>query len=385
MIPSTIVAGGPSRAEAVDRYRSAVADVPEVLELVADICRAPMAALKVAGDTAAHFAATLGMPIAIDVPQSLSLCRMVSAADDAMVVDDAVNDPRVATHPLVAGANVRFLAAAPLHHEGHIVGALCVFDTAPRHLDAASTGRFLERIARRIDRETGLRHRLEQQARQPFPAMADQDDVVTAISHEIRTPMTAIRGHIEMLADTPGAVAPQFERSLQAIVRNSDRLCRTVDTLLRAADQQRHAPAGDRRPVDLNEVAAAVTAGVDGVRLDLPDGPVPVIADPHLLAVALGHLLRNAVVHGAPGREVQVTVLDGRRPAIEIRDQGPGLDAAELGRLGSPFFRGEVARRDEMPGLGLGLTVARQIVEAQGAVLRFDGAPGSGLTARVEF
>jgi signal transduction histidine kinase len=82
---------------------------------------------------------------------------------------------------------------------------------------------------------------------------------------------------------------------------------------------------------------------------------------------------------------VRVTVRDGLRPSIEIHDQGPGLDAVEIARLGSPFFRGRVARRDEMPGVGLGVTVARQIVESQGATLRFDGAPGAGLTARVEF
>jgi signal transduction histidine kinase len=385
MRSSTIVAGGPTRAEAVDRYRSAVADVPDVLELVADVCQAPMAALKVAGDTAAHFAATLGMPIAIDVPQSLSLCRMVSAADEAMVVDDALNDLRVATHPLVAGANVRFLAAAPLHHEGHIVGALCVFDTERRRMDATTTGRFLERIARRIDAETRLRHLFDEQSRRPFPAMVDQDEVATTISHEIRTPLAAIRGHLEMLAETPGAIAPQFDRSVESIVRNADRLCRTVDTLLRAADQQRTAPAGERRPIDLAEVAAMVTAGHDSVRLDAPAEAVHVIADPHLLAVALGHLLRNALVFGRSEHPVQVTVFDGRRPAIEIRDHGPGLDATELARLGLPFFRGEVARRDEMPGLGLGLTVVHQILEAQGAVLRLDGAPGAGLTARVEF
>jgi signal transduction histidine kinase len=164
----------------------------------------------------------------------------------------------------------------------------------------------------------------------PFPAMADQDHVVTAISHEVRTPLTAIRGHIEMLAETPAAQD-------------------------------------------------------DRVRLVLPTGPVHVIADARLLGVALGHLLRNALGYSAPGRPVHVTVRDGLHPVIEVRDEGPGLAPIESNRLGSPFFRGEVARVEERPGLGLGLTVAQQIVTAQRAVLRFGGAPGERLTVRIEF
>jgi signal transduction histidine kinase len=348
-----------TRAEAVERYRAAVGDIPDVLELVADVCHAPMAALKVADGTAAHFAATLGVPIAVDVPQSLSVCRMVSAADETMVVDDAGNDHRLAAHPLVARAHVNFVAAAPLHHDGYIVGALCVFDTAKRTLDGATTSRVLERIARRVDTETGLRYRLDAQSMMPFPAMVEQDDVVTAISHEVRTPLTAIRGHIEMLAETPGAISPEFGRSAAAIIRNADRLCRTIDNLLRAADQQRHLPAGERRPIDLGELVTAFGAGQDRVRVDSPAVPVHVIADPHLLSVALGHLVRNALSYSPSDRPVHVTVRDGLRPSVEVRDEGPGLPPAEMSRLGTPFFRGDFARRGEMPGVGLGLTVVQ--------------------------
>lgn len=374
-----------TRAEAVEHYRAALAEVPDVLELVAEVCQAPMAALKVAGGTAAHFAATLGMPVAVDVPQSLSLCGLVSVADETMVVDDACNDHRLASHPLIAAASVNFVAAAPLHHEGHIVGALCVFDNGPRKLDAATTRRVLERIARRIDAETGLRHRLETQSRLPFPAMVDQDDIVTAISHEVRTPLTAIRGHIDVLAETPGAIAPEFGRSAAAIVRNADRLCRTLDTLLRAADQQRHRPTGNQGLIDLGELAAKAAAGEERVRLDVPAAPVQALADPRLMLVALGHLVRNALLYSPADRPVHMTVFDGPRPGIEIRDEGPGLDLEELSRLGMPFFRSEATRRDELPGTGLGLTVAHQIVSAQGGTLTFDGARGQGLAARIEF
>jgi hypothetical protein len=79
------------------------------------------------------------VPFPADVPQSQSVRRTVSAAGDAMVVDDAGNDPRLATHPLVARAHVNVVAAAPLHHDGYIVGALGVTTATSSARWASST------------------------------------------------------------------------------------------------------------------------------------------------------------------------------------------------------------------------------------------------------
>ncbi|MEV6344769.1 GAF domain-containing sensor histidine kinase [Actinoplanes sp. NPDC051851] len=374
-----------SRFLAAERYRAAVAEVPEVLELAAEACQAPMAALKVIGGGSAHFAATLGIQTVVDVPQSMSLCDIVSSAANTMVIDDASRDPRLSTHPLVRGTeHVRFLGAAPLHHEGQIVGALCVFDDAPRRRNTEATVRLLSRIARRIDAETGLRHMLTHRA---FPVAADQDDVVSAISHEIRTPLATIRGNLELLTDTPGAIAPGFERRVDAITRNAERLCRTVDNLLRAVNHQVHEPVGDRHLTDFAGVVRAsvaqVTERTDQLRLDLPEAPVWITADPRLLEVAIGHLLSNAFCFGGPDKPVIVTLDSYPQPTLTIRDHGPGLPESELATLGAPFARGEVAQRDEMPGLGLGLSISRRIVEAQGGGLRLESRPGAGVTARI--
>jgi signal transduction histidine kinase len=374
-----------ARFAAAERYRSALAEVPEVLELAAEACQAPMAALKVIGGGLAHFAATLGIQTVVDVPQSMSLCDIVSAADCPMVVDDATCDPRLSMHPLVAGAeHVRFVGAAPLHYDGHIVGALCVFDAAPRRRDAEATSRLLSRIARRVDAETGLRHRLVDRA---FPAAVDQDEVVATISHEIRTPLAAIRGNLELLTATPGAIAPGFERPVDAVHRNAARLCQTVENLLSAVDQQTREPVGERHLIDLHEVvsAAVSAAGYQGERLhaELPAGPVWVTADPRLLAVAVGHLIDNALRFGAPDQPVVVALTAHPQPAVTVRDHGPGLDEAELAALGSAFARGDQARRDQKPGLGLGLSISRRIVRAQGGSLLLRSAPGAGVTAAI--
>jgi signal transduction histidine kinase len=387
MVSSHLVAAPEPRHVAAASYRSAVGDVPDVLELVADVCQAPMAALKVADQAHAHFAATWGIPSTVDVPKSRSLCDMVSAAHNTIAVDDAPHDPRLADHPLVSGAaHVNFIAAAPLHHDGHIVGALCVFDNQRRGLDADTTRRYLEKVARRVDAETGLRHLMA--ARSPLD-LTDSDDLVTTVSHEIRTPLAAIQGYTELLADTPGAIAPAYARQVEAIGRNTERLCRTVDTLLRAVNQQRHEPVGQRRIVDLASLtaAAATAVGPAGARvhIEVPSRPIHVHADGHLLEVAIGHLLSNALGFSRPDQPVTVAITDRPRPTMEIRDQGPGLDDGELSLLGTPFFRGSHARRQETPGVGLGLAVTHRILRAQGAELRFTSVAGEGVTARITF
>ncbi|WP_127552118.1 GAF domain-containing sensor histidine kinase [Actinoplanes sp. OR16] len=364
---------------AADRYRTALAEVPEVLELAAEACRAPMAALKVVGGGSAHFAATLGIRTRVDIPHSVSLCRIVSSEDRPMIVDDATRHPALATHPLVAGAErVRFVGAAPLHHNGQIVGALCVFDDSSRRRDAEATGRLLARIARRVDAETGLRHMLTYQ---PFPVAVDNDDIVSAISHEIRTPLANIQGNLEMLTATPGAVAPAFARRIDAINRNANRLIRTVDSLLRAVNHQMQEPTGRPQLIDLR---GFVTAFPDPrLHISLPAEPVQVTADPRLLEVAIGHLLTNALVFGGPDAPVEVTVAAAPQPTLIIRDHGPGMPAGELLTAGMPFARGERAIRDQLPGLGLGLSITRRIVEAQGGMLDLDSVTGEGVTARI--
>ncbi|GAA2712690.1 GAF domain-containing sensor histidine kinase [Actinoplanes palleronii] len=383
MALSALAASAEARGLAADRYRTALTEVPELLQLVADACQAPMAALKLVGGGSAQFTATLGIRTVVDVPQSMSLCDVVAATDDTMVVTDASQDPRLAGHPLVRGAqHVRFLGAAPLHHEGQIVGALCVFAGTPRRRNTEATIRLLSGIARRVDAETGLRHLLTST---PFPAAVDQDEVVSAISHEIRTPLASIRGNLELLTDSPGAIAPGYERRIDAITRNADRLCRTVDNLLRAVDQQAYAPVGQPHLIDVSAVVSDAVAalGDSRVHLAVPTGPVWATADPRLLEVALGQLLTNALCFGEPGTPVEVAVAPHPQPVITIRDHGPGLPQGELAVLGVPFVRGADAVRDQMPGLGLGLAISRRIVEAQGGALHLASTPGEGVTARI--
>lgn len=375
------------RRIAVGCYQNALVRIPEVLELAAESCRAPMAALKLISGGSAQFAASLGIRTTHDVPRSTSLCRVVSTSDQAIVVDDASADPRFRHHPMVTGPDhARFIGAAPLHHDGQIIGALCVFDDDPQRHDTELTGRLLTRIARQIDAETNLRHLLN---RQPLPITADHDDVIAAISHELRTPLTSIRGNLELLADIPGSIAPPAQRRIDTITRNTDRLWRTIENLLHTAGQQLHEPVGRQSAIDLRTVvSAAVSATPDPagqIHTTLPTHPAVVTADPALLQTAVEQLLHNALLFAGPDAPVEISLNAGPQPTLTIRDHGPGLDPAQLQHLGTPFRRGEHADRDQIPGLGLGLAISRRILHAQNATLTLHNTPGTGATASITF
>lgn len=137
-----------------------------------------------------------------------------------------------------------------------------------------------------------------------------------------------------------------------------------------------------RLRVELVPLAARVVAreaAADAVTVDVPEGLVA-LADPDLLARALGNLVRNALRHA--GRDGGITIR-ARRAAdaveIVVEDAGPGVPPEALGRLGEPFFRPEAARARETGGAGLGLAIVRASVEACGGTVRFANRVPSGL------
>ncbi|GIE28695.1 hypothetical protein Ait01nite_017400 [Actinoplanes italicus] len=355
-----------ARRAAAGRYLAAMSDVPQLLDLVSRACRAPMALIVVAA--VAEVIATHGIDNPAEIPATLWQHVMTGGRDT--VIDD-----------VTGVAHVRFAAAVPLHHEGQVVGALCVFDDVPRR-DGEAIGCLLGAIAHRVDEETRLRHRA---AHQPFPAAAGHDDVVLAVSHEIRTPLANIVGSVEILTDMPQAIAPGFERRIDAIRRNTDRLCRTVENLLHAASLQQDKLTGERRAIDLSVIVSRAAAAVgdpdDRLQVCVPASPVPVRADARLVQIAVEHLLSNALRFSDGDQPVAVTVSAGPSPAVTVRDGGPGVDQDELAMLGTPFMRGAHARDAQIPGLGLGLSVSRGIAESHGGALELASTPDEGFTA----
>ncbi|MEA2131083.1 MAG: two-component system, OmpR family, sensor histidine kinase KdpD, partial [Solirubrobacteraceae bacterium] len=254
---------------------------------------------------------------------------------------------------------------------------------APAHLPALTERRLRESVVPSL--ETILRAAVEREALQAgvvaTEALRQSDELKTAllraVSHDLRTPLTAIHAAGHALSDDD--VRPGEREELAAgIVAESARLAALVEKLLdlsRLQGGSTLARAGECSPDEPLLVAIEAVGG--DVRLAIDD-PLPAVhADPAQLERAFANLVENAVRH-SDGHPVQVRARAvGPRVITRIIDRGPGIPAAEQARIFEPFYRGA---GENHGGAGLGLAIAKGLIEANGGTLGVESFAGQGTT-----
>jgi signal transduction histidine kinase len=219
-------------------------------------------------------------------------------------------------------------------------------------------------------------------------AFARQRGFVADASHELRTPLTVIRGQLEVLA-RQREVTTDDVRHVDEVVRTEvlrmERLVEDLLLLARADEGELVRPASLDLAPFVTELFDALTLTADrDFRLgDVPAGTL--VADEDRIAQVVRNLARNAVEHTGPGGLVRVTVTAIGRNRIEfaIEDDGPGIPEDQRDRIFDRFHRTDSARARREGGAGLGLAIARAIVEAHGGRISASESPEGG--ARVAF
>jgi two-component system, OmpR family, sensor histidine kinase KdpD len=208
--------------------------------------------------------------------------------------------------------------------------------------------------------------------------------ILSAVSHDLRTPLAAIKASVTSLLQRDIEWTPEARQEfLDTINEETDRLNAVIGNLLDMSRLQAGALEISPVPVGLDEVLPAALHSVavpDGsVQLDVPETLPRVLADRGLLERALANVIANAVRYSPPGSPTRVTagVVDG---VVDVRvvDRGPGVPAAERDRLFKPFQR--LGDSGQSEGVGLGLAVAKGVIEAMGGEIEADDTPGGGLT-----
>jgi len=203
-----------------------------------------------------------------------------------------------------------------------------------------------------------------------------------AIAHGIRNPLASIRSSAELI---PGAPAARAEEAANDIVAQSDRLEAWVRELLAYTQPlDEGATSVDLQPLVqrcLQEFARDLSQRGIAAEAAMPPDLPPVRGDRLLLGQVLHSLVANAVE--ALGRGGRITVTGGRGGGrggvtLEVRDTGPGLTPEQLARMGQPFYT------TKPRGLGVGLALARRVVERGGGQIEFDSAPGHGTVVRLK-
>jgi signal transduction histidine kinase len=218
-----------------------------------------------------------------------------------------------------------------------------------------------------------------------------KDEFISLVSHELRTPLTSIRGYVELLLEEK-TLDDEQRRFLAVVDRNSARLLDLVADLLFLAQVDAGKLALELGPVDLKALAGECVesslpdAAAKGIDLTSSAEPVPMVrGDRTRLAQVLDNLISNALKFTPAGGHVDVRVRATNGAAVlEVQDTGLGLAEDERERLFERFFRSARATESAIQGTGLGLPIAKAIVERHGGRIDLESTLESGTTVRVE-
>ena len=231
--------------------------------------------------------------------------------------------------------------------------------------------------------------RLEMSERRRTAEEAERRLLIASVGHDLRTPIAAIKAATEAIAD---GGAPDPQRYLASIQRDVDHLGRLTEDLFMVAQLDAGRFEAGRDLIDVLEIAdeaaeallpAAAASGVDIV-FDVPERGVDgrVRGTAHDLARVIRNLLDNAVRH-APS-EVRVELSDdGEHVYVKVLDDGPGFPQDFVSRAMEPFARADESRDRARGGAGLGLAIAKGLLDAHGGELTIEPGPGGNVTMSV--
>jgi heavy metal sensor kinase len=201
-------------------------------------------------------------------------------------------------------------------------------------------------------------------------------------SHQLRTPLAAMLGQVEVALRRERPLE-EYRRVLGSVQQQSERLQRIIEAMLFLARADAEAQLPQRDWLDLAQWLPQHLAlwsehpRFADISLEVQSARVRVHVV--LLGELVNVLLDNAVKHSAPGTPIAIRVEESAGTAVlSVTDRGIGVNTEDLPHLFEAFFRSSSARASGVEGLGLGLSVARRIVEAFGGTIRVDSQPGSG-------
>jgi len=212
-------------------------------------------------------------------------------------------------------------------------------------------------------------------------AMESRMRLVAAAGHDMRTPITRMRLRAEFVQD---------EEERAKWLNDIDELERIADSAILLVREETGVEAPER--LRLDSLVASICSDLKEQSLDVSfvnTAPVSVLASRLKLNRALRNLVINAATHGVRARvSVDGDGRAGRDRAmarVVIEDDGPGIPEEVIGQVFEPFFRADPARRKNIPGAGLGLTIAHEIISRAGGSIQIVNRPGGGLLQTVSF
>ncbi|MFE9727449.1 sensor histidine kinase [Streptomyces sp. NPDC005794] len=303
----------------------------------------------------------------------------------------------------IAGAAMVGVALRPLHRVAATAtrvselplhsGEVALFERVPDaeadpRTEVGQVGAALNRMLGHVGSALDARQKSETRVRQ----------FVADASHELRTPLASIRGYAELTRRGRENTGPDTRHALGRIESEAERMTGMVEDLLLLARLDAGRPLSyestDLSPLVIDAVSDARVAdrapdGAPGAtrhwRLELPEAPATVLADPTRIQQVLVNLLANARAHTPPGTTVTVRVRQASRQLpwviLEVQDNGPGIPAELRPRVFERFARGDASRSRHAGSTGLGLAIVQAVVAAHGGQAEVRSVPGDTVFA----
>lgn len=215
-------------------------------------------------------------------------------------------------------------------------------------------------------------------------AEQQRKNLVADVAHELRTPLSNIQGYVEAMRD--GVLAPN-EETLNTVHAQTLHLARLVEDLRLLAQTESEDFRLNLEPESLGDVMRHAVEGFRarsssmdvGLSLDIPKELPTLVIDRTRISQVLGNLLENAVRHSPSGGEVVIRAsMSEGRVVVTVADGGDGIAPEDLTRVFDRFYRADPSRTRATGGAGLGLTIAKKIVEAHGGEIRAESVEGQG-------
>lgn len=287
----------------------------------------------------------------------------------------------------LTGSRTRSLLAAPILLHG---GPLGVLETVNKTGDADYTEEdviILETLASQaafILRDRELHAQVELATREVAGLDRLKSDFVAITSHELRTPLGLILGHATFLRELVGS---EYHEQLDLIIRNATRLKEIVESLASVDNYQQGAARVHEREISMARLIKDTVEGFHEeaqrkglvIRAEIGNTPLTFEGEAGKIEVALSHLVRNAIIFTDPGGHVLVTgeAVPGY-VKVTVVDDGIGIPEKDLARIFERFYQVESHLTRKHGGMGLGLSVAKAMIEMHGGRIWAESVEGKG-------
>jgi len=335
-----------------------------------------------------------------DLYQLLARFQGVAAADSAFQDYARGRGLRWPGDTLIADAD--FVHYVEVQLAGAIGAASARIMVASAVKEEALTLEEVRKILDEASQVVMYSHRLEQKSRELEAATAElraanerlkeldrlKDDFLSTVTHELRTPLTSIRAFSEILNQEPDVDLAQRRKFLGIITKETERLTRIINQVLDLAKIEAGRAEWSEAPVDMRETISDTVIAMSqvfqekNVRVEarLPEKVTAVRADVDRIIQVMLNLLSNAVKFCDPrDGQIEITLAeDERELRVDVRDNGPGISAADQQKIFDKFVQAGDTLTDKPQGSGLGLYISRHIVEYHGGRLWVQSRPGEG-------